>query len=193
MNVYIYIYWLWRLPIHYISKWVKAIAFPTNDTRVVIRFLKRSIFTRFKVSRVIISDGYNYFCNSQFSSLLTKYDVYHHVATPYHPQTSGQVEESNWELKRFLEKTVGAAKKDWSRKLDNALWAYRTAFKMLIRMSPFRLVYVMACHLSVKLEHKAYWKLKVLFFDLNQAGEKWKTQLNEMEEFRQEAYENARI
>jgi len=60
---------------------------------------------------------------------LGKYGVNHKIATPYHPQTSGQVEISNRELKRILEKVVSSSRKDWSRKLDDVLWAYRTTFK----------------------------------------------------------------
>ncbi|KAL5550354.1 hypothetical protein UlMin_000530 [Ulmus minor] len=117
--------------VDYVSKWVEAVALPTNDSRVVIRFLKKNIFARFGTPRAIISDGGSHFCNKQFDALLSKYGVTHRVATPYHPQTSGQVEVSNRELKRILEKTA--------------------------------------------------------------AGEKRLLQMNEMEEFRNNAYENAKI
>ena len=109
--------------VDYVSKWVKAGAFPTNDAKVVTRFLKKNIFTRFGTPRAIISDGGSHFYNRQFSALLTKYGVRHKVATPYHPQTSGQAEISNREIKRILEKTVSPNRKDWSSRLDDALWA----------------------------------------------------------------------
>jgi hypothetical protein len=117
-NSYGYIFIL--VAVDYVSKWVEAIACKTNDHRVVLQFLKENVFARFGTPRAIISDV----CNQFFEQLMKKYGITHKVATPYHPQTSGQVEISNKEIKRILEKTVNPTRKDWSLRLNNALWAY---------------------------------------------------------------------
>ncbi|GKC20781.1 reverse transcriptase domain-containing protein [Tanacetum coccineum] len=111
----------------------------------------------------------------------------------YHPQTSGQVEVSNRGLKRILERTVGENRASWSDKLDDALWAFRTAFKTPIGCTPYKLVYRKSCHLPIELEHKAYWALKHANFDLQTAGDHQKLQLNELNELRDQAYENSLI
>ncbi|GJR94760.1 reverse transcriptase domain-containing protein [Tanacetum coccineum] len=141
--------------VDYLSKWVEAKAFPTNNARVVVKFLK-SLFARFETPRAIISD----------------------------------LEVSNRGLKRIPERTVGENHASWSDKLDDALWAFRTAFKTPIGYTPYKLVYGKSFHLPIKLEHKAYWALKHANFDLKTAGDHRKLQLNEL---RDQAYENSLI
>ncbi|GJR85268.1 putative reverse transcriptase domain-containing protein [Tanacetum coccineum] len=124
---------------------------------------------------------------------MLKYGVTHRLSTAYHPQTSGQVEVSNRGLKRILERTVGENRASWSDKLDDALWAFRTAYKTPIGCTPYKLVYGKACHLPIELEHKAYWALKHTNFDVQTAGDHRKVQLNELNELRDQAYENSLI
>nr|GEY49602.1 retroelement Pol polyprotein-like [Tanacetum cinerariifolium] len=176
--------------VDYLSKWVEARALPTNDARVVVKFLK-SLFARFGTPRAIISDLGTYFCNDKFTRVMSKYGVTHRLATAYHPQTSGQVEVSNHGLIRILERTIGENRASWSDKLDDALWAFRTTFKNPIGCTPYKLVYGKSCHLPIELEHKAYWELKHANFDLKTTGDHRKIQLNELNELRNQAYENS--
>ncbi|WJZ87586.1 hypothetical protein VitviT2T_006956 [Vitis vinifera] len=107
--------------IDYVSKWVEAIPCKHNDQRVVLKFLKKNIFSIFGVPKAIINDGGTHFCNKSFETLLAKYGVKHKVATPYHPQTSGQVELANREIKNILMKEVNMSRRDWSVKLHDSL------------------------------------------------------------------------
>ncbi|WVZ16063.1 hypothetical protein V8G54_013629 [Vigna mungo] len=152
----------------------------------------RKIFSRFGTPRVLISDGGSHFCNHHLAKVLKHYGVKHMVATPYHPQTNGQAELSNREIKRILEKTVTTSRKDWSQRLDDALWAYRTAMKAAIGLSPFQMVYGKACHLPVEMEHKALWALKFLNLDPGDTAEKRRRQIIELEEMRLHAYESSK-
>nr|GEU41723.1 reverse transcriptase domain-containing protein [Tanacetum cinerariifolium] len=154
----------------YLSKWVEAKVLPTNDARVVVKFLK-SLFARFGTPRAIISNRGTHFFNDKFAKVMSKYGVTHRLATAYHPQTSRQVKVSNRGLKRILKRTVGENCASWYEKLEDALWAFRTAYKTPIRCTPYKLVYGKSCHLPIKLEHKAYWALKHANFDLKTAGD----------------------
>nr|GEV81564.1 reverse transcriptase domain-containing protein [Tanacetum cinerariifolium] len=149
-----------------------------------------SNYTTTKKEMLAMVDQGTHFCNDQFAKVMQKFAVTHRLATPYHPQTSGQVEVSNGGLKCILERTVGENRASWSDKLDDALWAFRTAYKTPIGCTSYKLVYGKACHLPIELEHKAYSALKHANFDLQIVGDHRKVQLNEL---RDQAYENSLI
>ncbi|GKD79628.1 reverse transcriptase domain-containing protein [Tanacetum coccineum] len=178
--------------VDYVSKWVEAQALPTNDARIVVKFL-RQLFARFGVPKALISDTGTHFCNSQLEKALQRYGVTHKLSMSYHPQSNGQTEVTNRAIKRILERSVGYNPKGWSEKLNDALWAFRTAYKTATMCTPFRLVYGKACHLPVEIEHKAHWALKPCNMDLTLASESHLMQLNELAELRDDAYENTRI
>jgi len=112
------------------------------------------------------------------------------MSTGYHTQTNGQAKISNKEIKGILKKVIRPDKKDWSLRLDEAPWAYKTAYKIPIGNSPYGLVFGKACHLPVELAHKSYWTIKQCSLDYDLAGKERKLQLQELEEIRLEAYSN---
>ena len=124
---------------------------------------------------------------------MSRYGVIHVMGLAYHPQSNGLAEISNKEIKNILEKTINVSKKDWLEKFDDALWAYRTAYKSPIGISPYRILFGKHYHLPLKREYKAMWVVKKLNFDFQAIKEKRFLQLNELDELRNEAYDNARI
>jgi len=128
-----------------------------------------------------------------FEALMRKYSISYKLSMAYHPQTDEQVEVTNRQIKLILEKTVGQNRMDWSVKLINALWAYWTAYKTVLGMSLYRIVFEKPCHLLVELEHRAFWAIRQLNFDLKKVGDLKKLQIFKLEEIKSEAYNNARI
>ncbi|RDY13435.1 Retrovirus-related Pol polyprotein, partial [Mucuna pruriens] len=161
-NGYCYI----LLAIDYVSRWVEAIATKTNEAKVVVDFLKSNIFFLFGVPKALISDQGSHFYNRAMSSLLHKYGVMHRIVIAYHPQTNGQAEVLNREIKKTLQKMTNPNWKDWSRLLEDALWVHRTKYRTPLGMSPYRIAFV---------------------------GHQRKFQLQELDELHLEAYENSRI
>src|SRR4051812_16729764 len=90
--------------VDYVSKWVEAKAFKTNDHRTVVQFLKENIFSRFGTPRAIISDGGSHFCNKVFESLMKKYGITHKIATPYHPKLAVRLKSLTGRLNAFLKR-----------------------------------------------------------------------------------------
>ena len=130
----------------------------------------------------MISDGGSHFIDKTFRAFLKELGAKHNIATSYHPQTSGQVETSNKQIKNILQKMVNAMGKGWKYKLPDALWAYRIAYKTPIGMSSFQLVYGKSYHLPIELEHRAHWAIKSWNMDVKLASRNCQKQIAELEE-----------
>jgi hypothetical protein len=179
--------------VDYVSKWVEAMPCRKPSTEESIAMIKSMIFPRFGTPRILISDGGTHFTGKNFKECLSKLGIEQRISTAYHPQTNGQAETSNRQLKSILNKTIKKGGKDWSNNIDGALWAYRTAFKTPIGMTPYQFSYGKAFHLPVELEHKTYWEIKEMNLDPDAAVLKRRIQISELEEMRLKAYENASI
>nr|GEZ22337.1 reverse transcriptase domain-containing protein [Tanacetum cinerariifolium] len=178
--------------VDYVSKWDEVQALPTNDARVVITFLKR-LFCHFRMPKALINERGTHFCNKIMERTMKRYGINHRFFTSYHPQTSGQVENMNKALKRIIEKIVKDNPAIWSKKLDDTLWTFRTAYKTPSGTTPYKLIYGKNYHLPFEIEHRAYWPLKNCNPDLIIAGEKRMFLLHELDELRHQAYENSRL
>jgi transposase InsO family protein len=108
--------------VDYVSKWVQAMSCRKASTEESIAMIKSMIFPRFGTPRILISNGRTHFTGKNFKKCLSKLGIQHRVSTAYHPQTNGPAETSNRKLKSILNKTIEKGGKDWSKKLDGALW-----------------------------------------------------------------------
>jgi hypothetical protein len=152
-----------------VSKWVEALPCRVVDAMHSKKMFHEVIFPRYEVPRIVISDGGSHFIDRTFRKALSEVGVDHQIATPYHPQTSSQVEISNKQIKNILQKTMNQMGRRSRSMLSEALWAYRMTYETAIGMMPYQLMYGKTCHLPVKLEHKAFWTIKKWNMDLKAA------------------------
>jgi hypothetical protein len=138
----------------YMTKWVEEKALIRASEEAVLAFLFENIFVRFGIPRELVIVGGPPFTSHKFEVLLSKYHVLHRIASPYHPQGNGQVERTNKVIEAILTKTVRENPKDWSDRLHEALWAYRTTWRRTTGFSPYELVYGKAMFFPLNLKSK---------------------------------------
>ena len=148
------------LVVDYVFKWVEAMPCKAVDAKNSKKMFEEIIFPRFRVPRMVIIDRGTHFIDKNFHKYLSRHGIHHNVATPYHPQTSGQAETSNKQIKNILQKMVNEMGTAWKDRLPDALWAYRIAYKTPLGMSTYQLVYEKTCHLPIELEFKAHWAIR---------------------------------
>jgi hypothetical protein len=160
--------------IDYVSNLIEALPCRAAEAMHLKRIFHDIIFPRYEVPRIVISDGGSHFIGRTFQKALMEVGVDHQIATPYHPQMSGQAETSNKQIKNILQKIVNQTGRSWKSKVGEALWSYRMAYQTLIGMPPY--------HLPIELEHKAFWAIKRWNMDLKAARTKRKIQIAKLEE-----------
>ena len=154
---------------------------------------EETIFPHFGVPRMVIINGGTHFIDKNFHNYLSRHGIRHNIATPYHPQTSGQAETLNKQIKNILQKMVNEMGTAWKDRLPDALWANKMAYKTPLGMSPFQLIYGKTCHLPIELEFKAHWAIKRWNMNFEAAGTRRKIQPSELDEWHEKAYHNSKI
>jgi hypothetical protein len=177
----------------YMTKWVEAKALHRATEKEVIDFLFKDIFTRFGMPRELVTDGGPPFTSHGFKATLQKYHIQQRMTTPYHPQANGQVESTNKVIEAILTKIVKESRKDWSYRLLEALWAYRTTWRNTTGFSPYELVYGKSVVFPVEFEIKTLRTSLAVNLDLTDAQTARLQQLNELEEKRLDAIQQTTI
>jgi hypothetical protein len=174
----------------YVTKWVEAKALVRATEQSVVNFLFEEIFVRFGVPREIVTDQGAQFTSKLVQDIADKYKIKHQKSTPYHPQANGQVESTNKTLESIMTKTVQMHRKDWSDKLNEALWAYRITWKNSIGFTPYQLVYGKQVLLPIEFQIHTFKLAVDLGIDLSKAQKERIMQLNQLDEMRQAAIEH---
>jgi hypothetical protein len=177
----------------YMTKWVEAKALHRATEEAFIKFLFTDIFTRFGMPRELVTDGGPPFSSHGFKATLQKYHIQQRMTTPYHPQANGQVESTKKFIEAILTKTVKENRKDWSDRLLEALWAYRTTWRNTTGFSPYELVYGKSVVFPVEFEIKTLRTALTANLDLTDAQTARLQQLNELEEKRLDAIQQTTV